>query len=189
MTSIMMIYFYSNGSPEESKNILHYFKKAKIEVLSNSNKAKSSESLAEIEALVIFGDLDDQASYFMALALSQNKAVLFLAAKEKYNISQLKNWLNSPNFKEKITVKVWQAKTGFGDLANFLQTLDKDSGRDMIHLKYTLRISPKISDYLIWKSKDANKKKADMIREIILQMMAEDKVYQKFLQSKFKLKD
>lgn len=185
----MMIYFYSNGSPEESKNILHYFKKAKIEVLSNLNKTKSAESLAEIEALVIFGDLDDQASYFMALALSQNKAVLFLPAQAKYNVNQLKNWLSSPNFKEKITVKVWQAKTGFGDLANFLQTLDKDSGRDMIHLKYTLRISPKISDYLIWKSKDVNKRKADMIREIILQMMAEDKVYHKFLQEKFKLTD
>ncbi len=189
MTSIMMIYFYSNGSSEESKNILNYFKKAKIEVLSNLNKGKSSESLAEIEALVIFGDLDDQASYFMALALSQNKVVLFLPAKAKYNVGQLKNWLNSPNFKDKITVKVWQAKTGFGDLANFLQTLDKDSGRDMIHLKYTLRISPKISDYLIWKSQDAHKRKADMIREIILQMMSDDKKYQEFLQEKFKLKD
>ena len=185
----MMIYFYSNGEQAESKNILHYFKKAKIEVLNNANKTKSAESLVDIEALVIFGDLDDQASYFMALALSQNKPVLFLPSKVKYNVSQLKNWLSSPNFKEKITVKLWQVKTGFGDLANFLQTLDKDSGRDMIHLKYTLRISPKISDYLIWKSKDANKKKADMIREIILQMMAEDKAYQKFLQEKFKLKD
>lgn len=185
----MMIYFYSNGSSEESKNILNYFKKAKIEVLSNLNKGKSSESLAEIEALVIFGDLDDQASYFMALALSQNKVVLFLPAKAKYNVDQLKNWLSSPNFKDKITVKVWQAKTGFGDLANFLQTLDKDSGRDMIHLKYTLRISPKISDYLIWKSQDAHKRKADMIREIILQMMSDDKKYQEFLQEKFKLKD
>ncbi len=185
----MMIYFYSNGSSEESKNILNYFKKAKIEVLSNLNKGKSAESLAEIEALVIFGDLDDQASYFMALALSQNKVVLFLPAKAKYNVGQLKNWLNSPNFKDKITVKVWQDKTGFGDLANFLQTLDKDSGRDMIHLKYTLRISPKISDYLIWKSQDAHKRKADMIREIILQMMSDDKKYQEFLQEKFKLKD
>lgn len=185
----MMIYFYSNGSQEIAKDILQYFKKAKIDVLSNLNKGKSSESLADIEALVIFGDLDDRASYFMALALSQNKSVLFLPAKEQYNFSQLKNWQASPNFKEKITVKVWHAKEVFGDLANFLQTLDKDSGRDMIHLKYTLRISPKISDYLIWKSKDTNKKKADMIREIILQMMEDDKNYQNFLQEKFKLKD
>ena len=71
-------------------------------------------------------------------------------------------------------------------MLQFLQKLDQNSGRDVINVKYTLRVSAKMSDYLAWKSQSTAMPKADWIRNLIADTCQNDKDYQNFLNLKYK---
>ena len=66
-----------------------------------------------------------------------------------------------------------------------MNIIDNDSIRNLFNIKYTLRISGKIADYLNWKADNKNVKKADWIRDQIQQIMQDDAAYQEFLKNKF----
>ena len=73
------------------------------------------------------------------------------------------------------------------DIIDWMQILDKDSVRDLVNIKYTLRVSSKISEYLNWKAKQLKMRKADWLRQQIKDMIEKDKEYQEFLGKKFSI--
>ncbi|MCB9802792.1 hypothetical protein H6761_02100 [Candidatus Nomurabacteria bacterium] len=184
----MVVYFYSQAKNEVSRAILQYLRKAQVETFSNLNANKPGDaSLAQADALVIYGkNLAEESSYFVALAISENKPVLFLTDQQGIKNKALKSLGDNKNFKNKVEIKACAIKNINQILLNFLQKLDQDSGRDIINVKYTLRVSPKMSDYLAWRAQTEGMPKADWLRSLIDQQLQKDKDYHIFLQKKYK---
>lgn len=183
----MLIYFYSQLKNEVSRGVLQYLKRANVDVYSNLDAQKSTDiSLAEASALVVYDkSLAEESSYFVALALSENKPVLFLTDSKGVKSKSLKNLQDNKNFNNKIQIHACDKKNLNHLLLKFLQQLDQDSGRDIANIKYTLRVSPKMSDYLTWKAEQEAMPKADWLRMLIAQELEHDQAYQQFLQKKY----
>ena len=184
----MVIYFYSQTKDEIGKGILQYLRKAQVEVFSNLNtKNPTNTSLSEADALLIYSKgLDEDSSYFVALAMSENKPVLFLTDIQGEKSKKLKNLQENKNFTDKVEIAQCNLQSVNDIILKFLQKLDQDSGRDMFNVKYTLRVSAKMSDYLDWKAKQIGARKADWLRNMISEKLQDDQEYHNFLNKKYK---
>ncbi|MBT4349503.1 hypothetical protein HOD19_01835 [bacterium] len=185
----MVVYFYSQNQDEIGKHIFQHLRKAQVDVFSNLSTTKPADtSLNTADALLIHSTtLDEESSYFVALAMSENKPVLFLTDSRGIKSKTLKTLKNNKNFSDKMEIKQCDLQSIDDLILNFLQKLDQNSVRDMVNIKYTLRLSPKMSDYLDWKSKQIAIRKADWLRNLINKSIEGDKEYQKFLNTKYKV--
>lgn len=185
----MKIYFYSNQylNNQNAKDIVLYLKKAGAEVLSNLQPSGSGNpSLDKVDAFVFQGDkLDTKASYLIALVLAQNKEVLCLLPQGAKLDASLKDLEADSKLAQKIHIELYDELNLKEKVLAFLQIIDNDSIRNLFNIKYTLRISGKIADYLNWKADNKNVKKADWIRDQIQEIMQDDLAYQEFLKKKF----
>lgn len=185
----MKIYFYSNQylNNQNAKDIVLYLKKAGAEVLSNLQPAGSGNpSLDKVDAFVFQGEkLDTKASYLIALVLAQNKEVLCLLPQGAKLDPSLKDLEADSKLAQKIHIELYEEFNLKEKVLAFLQIIDNDSIRNLFNIKYTLRISGKIADYLNWKADNKNVKKADWIRDQIQEIMQDDVAYQEFLKKKF----
>lgn len=184
----MLVYFYSQAKNEISRAILQYLNKAQVSTFSNLDTKKKQEiSLSQADALVIYDEnLAETSSYFIALAISENKPILFLTNTKGSKSKNLQTLREDKNFKNKVEIFICNLQNFSIVLLNFLQKLDQNSGRDIINLKYTLRISSKMSDYLAWKAKMLSMPKADWLRTLINDTLQKDLEYKKFLANKYK---
>lgn len=188
----MKIYFYSLDKTIDSKSIERYLKQADMEVIddSKSNSQEMSANLfGKIDALIFQGSvLDARAGYLIALALSQNKEVFCLLPLGAKVDDTLQNLKQDKNFVKKLKIDFYQSKSLKEKLFDFLKSLDKKNVKDLFNIKYTLRISSSIADYLNWKSKKEDIPKADWLRDKIKDMMDADTGYQKYLGDRYKTK-
>lgn len=184
----MLVYFYSQTKNEISRAILQYLNKAQVATFSNLDiKKNQAISLSQADALVIYDEnLAETSSYFIALAISENKPILFLTNTKGNKSKNLQTLREDKNFKNKVEIFICNLKNFSALLLNFLQKLDQNSGRDIINVKYTLRVSSKMSDYLAWKSKAIGMPKADWLRKLIDDNLQNDLDYKDFLASKYK---
>ncbi len=188
----MKIYFYTNQylNNKDAKDVILYLKKAGADVMSNLNPKNGGSvdggSLDKVDAFVFQGDkLDTKASYLIALVLAQNKEVLCLLPRGSKMDTSLKDLESDSKLAQKIHIELYDETSLKEKVLSFLKIIDNDSIRNLFNIKYTLRISGKISDYLNWKADKKNIKKADWIRDNIQQFMEEDETYQEFLKNKF----
>lgn len=193
----MKIYLYttSEEKKEENKKIASYLRRANLDVLSNLDNPKkiqdfqTGESLPKIDLLIIHGDkLDNKSGYLTALTLAQNKQVLYLLP-QSTKIDEVTNTLQkNHNFKKRLEIKFYQGQELLDRLGEFLEAQEAGQRPDLFNIKYTLRVSKKINDYLNWKGQALAMPKADWLRAEIEKMMAQDKGYQDFLKNKYKNK-
>ena len=188
----MKIYFYSNQylNNQDAKDINLYLKKAGVDVVSNlsasGNGGTGDKSLDKVDAFVFQGDkLYTKASYLIALILAQNKEVLCLLPVGSKTDASLKDLETDSKLAKKIHIETYDKNILKGKVLEFLKIIDNDSIRNLFNIKYTLRISSKIADYLNWKADQENIKKADWIRDQIQNIMQDDDAYQEFSKNKF----
>lgn len=186
----MRVYFYTNQEikENETKEIVNYLRRADIEVISSLTNI-SDQPLAKVDAFIFRGKkLDTKANYLLALALAQNKQSLCLLPKEAVIDEALEILRNNKSLSKSLHIELCSESEIKDKLSVFLSKLDKETVRDLFDIKYTLRVSSRINDYLNWKSKQENIKKADWIRNKIQAFIKDDQKYQDFLQDKFKAK-
>ncbi|MFA6307934.1 MAG: hypothetical protein WCS88_04175 [Patescibacteria group bacterium] len=188
----MKIYFYSNQylNNPDAKDAMLCFKKAGADVLNNLSPnvdgGVAGGSLDRVDAFVFQGDkLDTKASYLIALVLAQNKEVLCLLPKGAKLDTSLKDLEADSKLAKKIHIELYSKDDLKEKILSFLKIIDNGSIRNLFNIKYTLRISGKIADYLNWKANKENIKKADWIRDQIQCIVQDDKEYQEFLNNKF----
>lgn len=187
----MKIYFYTNNYTEDNdaKVIKTYLKKSGVEVFSNTDNFSGDlekPPLEKVEAFIFQGKkLDTRASYLTALVLAQNKEVLCLLPEGTKSEESLDDLRADSKLAKKINIEFYDDGNLKDKLLNFLKAIDNNSIRNLFNIKYTLRISSKIAEYLNWKAKDKGAKKADWLRDQIQNIMDEDQEYQKFIKDKF----
>ncbi len=184
----MIIYFYTQTKNEISRAIIQYFRKAEVDVFSNLENNKTGNiALSQADALVVYDkSLAKDCGYFVALAISENKPILFLTDEKGVKSKTLLTLSEDKNFKNKVDLVACDVKNLADILLKFLRKLDQNSGRDIINIKYTLRVSAIMSAYLTWQSQSTAMPKADWIRNLIAEKCKNDKDYQNFLNQKYK---
>lgn len=117
----MTIYFYSHEKKDISRSILQYLHKIEVEVFSNLIPTKNEEtSLSKADALVVYDEgLTELSSYFVALAISENKPILFLTNKAGSQTKALQTLRSDKNFKNKLEVNICEAKNVLNILLQF----------------------------------------------------------------------
>lgn len=192
----MHIYFYSNTSEtdQNSQQILQYLRRVGATVISETS-TKKIDSLAgalpmdKVDALIIYGQkLDAQAGYWLAWAVSKNKDVLCLLPEGTKLDAALEHLLTDQVATKKLHLARYQSNDVLEKVANFLETFGQDDLAELYNIKYTLRLSRKINEYLDWKSESTQIDKATWLRQNIQGLMEADKDWQKYLATKFKVK-
>ena len=192
----MRIYFYTNQASGQVKEMFSYLRRVGMIVVSNlssqvQQKSTSQElPLDKVDTLIVEGaKLDTKSAYLIATGLSQNKNVLCLLPQGSKIDATLKNLQADSNFGKRLKIEFYTDKNWQDILSTFLQSLDKKSVRELFNIKYTLRISSKISDFLNWKARQVGVRKADWLRDQIQAIIKQDADYQKFLKTRFKTKE
>jgi predicted DNA-binding protein len=88
---------------------------------------------------------------------------------------------------EKINIEFYDSKNLKEKVYNFLKKIDASATKELFNIKYTLRVSQKISQYLNFKSRESSTPKADWLRDQIAKMMEQDSKYKDFEDSKFEI--
>lgn len=123
---------------------------------------------------------DPEIGYLLAHAILQKKPTLCFYQKG----SQIKTTLSYlgqkiPSF---IFLKPYEKEDLEKTIADYIKLFEMDSElSEITNIKFTLRISKKISHFLDWKTHNTKKTKADFLRELIEKIIKEDDKYQKYL--------
>ncbi|MFA5127362.1 MAG: hypothetical protein WC465_05210 [Patescibacteria group bacterium] len=190
----MKLYFYSPQNNADSQLAMSALKQAGVSLSSNLLPARNlpkgkEESLTKVDGLLVLAkNFDPQAAYLIALTLSQNRPVLCLLPKGQAPDKTLQSLQAQPNFAKKLRIDFYEPAQIKAPVIVWLQSLDQDSLRNLFNIKYTLRLSAKISDYLNWKAKQTSMTGADWLRQQIQDAMDKDSDYQQVLKNKFKVK-
>ena len=186
----MIVYFYNDKTLDESvvRQATKILKQAGVDILGHTSHG-SEQSMDKVDALVFLGaSLDARASYLVASCLAQGKEVLCLVPKGKKIDDTLGSLQADEILGKKLHLEVF-ADDLSQPIVGFLKLLDKDSVRDLFNIKYTLRVSRRIADYLNWKSEKVSMKKADWLRAQIQQIIDNDQDFKDYKAKKFEIKE
>lgn len=186
----MKIYFYSADSQGgEAKTAIRHLKNLGVEIYTADTpkgSTDSTDSVAKLDALLILGTrLDAQAGYLAAWFLSQNKKVWYLLPQGSSLDPSLAKMQEEKNFQDKLKIEFYHSADLGEKISQFLSGLEQGL-IELFNIKYTLRVSRQIGDYLNWKARQTGTKKADWLRDQIREMMEADQDYQDYLKNRFK---
>jgi hypothetical protein len=195
----MKIYFFASAGQAERVQLRH----AKIRELLNrsgitvaTNLAPLSEVSAswqdraeelgqslldQMDALVIEGTQSDpEVGYLLAYAISGKKPTLYLMEKG----SQAKNplsYLAPKNIPTNIIVRTYTDQTIDRAVSELLEQVEHSEYAETPSIKFTLRITPMIEQYLHWKTHNTELTKADFLRQLIIDdVIKRDEEYKKY---------
>lgn len=202
----MRIYYYTpeTDNPRIQQNyavVLDILKRAGVLVMSNKEEQMVAEFtkddlekinmtgenlLDKMDGLVIEASTaDSEIGYLLAYAISQKKPVLYLYEKRiasKGNLLYISK-KNTPPF---VFIKPYQVESDLQKLVGqFISSIETGERFEMPTIKFTLRITPRMENYLNWKSRRIGKKKADFLRKMIdEEIIKKDTGYQEYIKNK-----
>lgn len=187
----MKLYFYTSElTADPIINVIKvYFTKVGIDFVFNLEDhgvvVDESTEARHVDGIIIYGDLDSRASYLLASYLAQGIDVIFLSKLGKKFDEVLLNFRNNPAFKGKLSLETVSGDNVIEKLKGFLRNVDRSDLNDKANIKFTLRLSRRLSDYLDWRAKNKKVKKADDIRDELIKIMMADKHYGDFIEKKY----
>jgi len=144
-------------------------------------QASGESILNYVDGIVMETTADNpEIGYLLAHAVLQKKPTLCLYQKGsliKKTLSRLGQKI--PDF---IKVMPYQEEELDKTIAEYIQLFGMDPELSEVpNIKFTLRISKKISHFLHWKTHNTKKTKADFLRELIQEIIDKDEKYQKYM--------
>ncbi len=137
--------------------------------------------LEKMDGLIIEGSSPlPESGYLIAIALTHQKPVLYLADKTRPINKNLLHLKQDKNAGKYLTLINYSEKDLAEIIVGFLQTAEHGEGRELPTIKFTLRITPRIERYLQWKTHNTKISKADFLRELIEGLIDRDEEYKKF---------
>ena len=204
----MKVYFFGPKTDIQNYNrayeqIIEQLTGAGLEIFSRTESnlvtSISEEKIAEIQmagesvlnhvdGIVVEATApDSEIGYLLAHAILQKKPTLCLYQKG----AQIKKTLGHLGQKipEFIIVKPYQKNELENIITEYVKLFGMDPEySDVPNIKFTLRISQKISHYLHWKTHNTKISKADFLREMIQEVIKTDEKYKKYIIQKKKNK-
>lgn len=188
----MKIYFFSKNNLDNAEqkaahdSIIKFFSDNGATVFSNlleRSEKQESLSLDYMNGLIIEGTGSvNESGYLIAQFLAQNKPILYLLPKSAELPGQLQPLLHSEKLKKLFLLKYYTPRLLQNFLIDYLDIIEMgELRRETPNVKFTLRFTPRVDRYLLWKSKKIQMAKADFIRKLIDNALLADEEYQKQL--------
>ncbi|MDP3964125.1 MAG: hypothetical protein Q8Q20_00490 [bacterium] len=138
-------------------------------------------ALEQIDALVVEGSASDpEVGYFLAFAISTKKPTLFLMEKGSTATNPL-SYLAGKNVPSQVKVKRYSEKTLESAVYEMVGDFESSEFAETPTIKFTLRITPLIENYLHWKTHNTKITKADFLRKLILEeVIKKDEEFRKY---------
>ncbi|MBI3626988.1 hypothetical protein HY224_03005 [Candidatus Uhrbacteria bacterium] len=191
----MRVYFFSSCKENflVNEKIAHVLAMSGIQIMSNLSvddellqeqlrqvDASGESPFSRIDGLVVEGsEKSRQINFLIASAISHCKPVLFLADQETILPLTISNLLQHRNATDLFTYKKYShLETLKPHLKDFLLVMARFSTSGIPNIKFTLRITPAIDRYLIWKAQRSCMTKADLLRKLVIdRLMTVDEEY------------
>lgn len=191
-------YFVSRGEKQLRKSHYHIYDllhEMGVDIFSNvpcfQNGKMSRQELRELEqtgdlligkmnGLIIEGShFSGEIGYFLALALGQKRQVLYLHEEGTRVNHMLTFILKEYPVGHLISIMSYTRANIFEKIQDFISRIELPGKREKASIKFTLRITPRIERYLIWKSRKLRMSKADFLRErVLLEFIENDMDYE-----------
>lgn len=142
--------------------------------------------LERVQAIIIEGsEPDPEVGYLLAYAIAQKKPALLLTLKGHVRQNPLETFGKAHRIPATLQQAHYLPATAEKALLPFLQRLDAIPYMQIPSIKFTLRITDEIEEYLHWKTHNTKLSKADYLRKTIQEdIMGNDEAYKKYRQSR-----
>lgn len=190
----MKIYIYSDfqKNPTISKLLVRCAEEKGFHVLTNEEVIDPKkhepqgwyaqhEAFHQLKGLVLeITEISPQITYLLAQAMFMKKPVLCLYERTRppREFLMLIRKKKCPDF---IKITAYTPSRVGEILDPFLVSLSTETLQTAASIKFTLRISPKIEQYLQWKAKNQGMTKANYLRHVLLTLQQDDEEYQHWL--------
>lgn len=184
----MKVYVVGNPSATSAlqqryRRIAEVLTEAGATVASNFYPAAAGDAgtplMEQVDAVVIEGsDPTPETGHLVALALTYHKPILYLNERGRPVNYHLRRLQESKVASAYLRLESYGAESLANRLREFLRLVERGEGKLNPTIKFTLRLTPAIERYLVYKSKGSKKTKADYLRDLLEQIATEDKEYQ-----------
>lgn len=136
--------------------------------------------LDQMDAIVIEGSgQDPEIGYLLAYGISAKKPTLYFIEQGSRANNPLV-FLATKNIPSHMIVKTYTAATLETAFRDMLGKLENQEFTEAPTIKFTLRITHQIEQYLHWKTHNTKVTKADYLRRLIEETMKQDEAYRKY---------
>ncbi len=134
--------------------------------------------MERVDAVVIEGsDPAPEAGHLVALALAYRKPVLYLTERGKPVDRHLRKLQENKAAGALLRLEAYAPDRLLVRLQEFFKVVERGESVTSPTIKFTLRLTPAIDRYLTYKTQGTKKSKADLLRELIEKLMADDAPY------------
>lgn len=179
----MIIYIYPDNT-NETKKIIAIVKQRGFLVLTEENKdrvnflqhsTEEKDSWNKVQGVILEGSrLEAKLGYLTAYAIAKNKPILYLIQKGNSLDEQLK-YLEQE--KDNFKIKYYSLKSLEKVITHFLRVNLQGRKIEKAKIKFTLRLTATLEQFLIFKAKQQKTTKAKLVRKFLEKLMGEDKAY------------
>lgn len=147
----------------------------------NQAEKEGKVLLDKMDAFIIDGSSgDSEIGYIVAYALFRKKHVLYLLPSGKDLDPALDHLSSRKEISPFFHLRHWTPQVLINHARDFIKLLSLEAGESEVpSIKFTLRITPKIDQYLTFRAKRSNAKKADFLRDLIEDEIKKDKFFNK----------
>lgn len=188
----MKVYFFSKqdvqvGSSnleqkETNEAIIKFLKDNGIVVVSNLLSRVGLEQLSfeHMDGLVVEGKNSvAEAGYLIAMALAQQKPILYLLPKGAAMPDQLRSLQENKKLRRLFLLHFYTPRVLQNFLGDFIDIIETgELRREVPTIKFTLRFTARANRYLTWQSRKKRISKADYLRKLIDEKIKSDEEYQ-----------
>lgn len=147
-------------------------------------RAAGSPLLDAMQAVIVEGTTPDpQAGYLLAYAMAEKKPLLYIYERGE-SAPEVLRYLNLKDIPKHITVATYRPDSLESTLTQFFSTLGDVKVREVPRIKFTLRLTSTIDEYLDYKTRNTKVSKADYLREEIDRLIERDAKYQQYLRKR-----
>lgn len=140
--------------------------------------------LDAMQAIIVEGSTPDpQSGYLLAYALAERRPLLYLYARGDVAPDVLK-YLNLKDIPKFVTVATYRPDTVEPIVERFLGRVGNVTVREVPKIKFTLRLTDTLDQYLDFKTRNTKKTKADYLRDKLEREAGENDEFQQYLKKR-----
>lgn len=189
----------TQGRKTEYLHLVSLMRQSDIEVLTNlddscekyaekfNREDKGAFLLNDMDAIIIDGSKPtSEIGYLVAFALSNKKPVLYLIERGLLLDASLRQLEREKRIIKLLNIYHYTDQSLEKIVRKFIEDITNGKVlKEVPNIKFTLRITASIDQYLDWKASQSRKTKADFLREIINdELIKGDEKYKKYLAEK-----
>jgi len=145
-----------------------------------AHEATATPLLDAMQAIIVEGSTTDpQTGYLLAYAFAEKRPLLYLYTRGE-SAPEVLRFMKMKDLPKHIMVATYTTESIERVVRTFLEQLGNIKVREIPRLKFTLRLTSAMDEYLDFKTRNTKVTKADFLREKIDRLIEEDTDFQQY---------